>query len=107
MKRTPHHLASLPAMWKDIRTVASALGAPERGDQLVTCLVDRLQAVQARTALGRTRPSIACIEWIDPVMGAGNWVHELVDRAARMSSGRPGSIPAVSPSSRLPPPTPT
>ena len=68
-------------MWKDIRTVASALGAPERGDQLVTRLVDRLQAVQARTALGRTRPSIACIEWIDPLMGAGNWVRELVDRA--------------------------
>ena len=72
---------SLPDIWKDIRTVASALGAPERGDQLVTRLVDRLDAVQARSASGRTRPSIACIEWIDPLMGAGNWVPELVDRA--------------------------
>ena len=72
---------SLPDIWKDIRTVASALGAPERGDQLVTRLVERLDAVQALAASGRTRPSIACIEWIDPLMGAGNWVPELVDRA--------------------------
>ena len=29
------------------------------------------------------RPSIACIEWIDPLMAAGNWMPELV----RMAGG--------------------
>ena len=72
---------SLPDIWKDIRTVASALGASERGDALVTRLLDRLDAVQSRAAAAGTRPSIACIEWIDPLMGASNWVPELVERA--------------------------
>ena len=28
-----------------------------------------------------TRPTIACIEWLDPLMAAGNWIPELVDAA--------------------------
>ena len=72
---------SLPDIWSDIRTVASALGAPERGEALVDRLAARLDAVQARAAAAGTRPSIGCIEWIDPLMAAGNWVPELVERA--------------------------
>ena len=71
---------SLPDIWSDILTVASALGAPERGEALVGRLAAGLDAVQARAAAG-TRPSIGCIEWIDPLMAAGNWVPELVERA--------------------------
>jgi len=73
---------SLPDVWSDIRTVAAALGAPDRGEALVDRLTARLDAVQARaTAAEGTRPSIGCIEWIDPLMAAGNWVPELVERA--------------------------
>jgi len=65
-------------VWRDIRKVATALGAAERGQRLVDSLAVRLDAVRARTdALGR-RPVIACIEWIDPLMHAENWVPELV-----------------------------
>ena len=72
---------SLPDVWSDIRTVASALGAPERGEALVDRLVAGLDTVQTRAAAAGTRPSIGCIEWIDPLMAAGNWVPELVERA--------------------------
>ena len=72
---------SLPDVWADIRTVAAALGAPERGDALVARLAGRLDEVQARASAAPTRPTIACIEWIDPLMVAGNWVPELVERA--------------------------
>ena len=72
---------SLPDIWSDIRTVASALGARERGEALVDRLAAGLDAVQARAAAAGTRPSIGCIEWIDPLMAAGNWVPELVERA--------------------------
>jgi len=27
----------------------------------------------------KTRPRVACIEWIDPLMAAGNWMPELVE----------------------------
>ena len=72
---------SLPDIWSDIRAVASALGAPERGEALVDRLAAGLDTVQARAAAAGTRPSVGCIEWIDPLMAAGNWVPELVERA--------------------------
>ena len=72
---------ALGDIWRDIRTVAAALGDPGRGDALVTRLTDRLAAVRATAAAERSRPSLACIEWIDPLMSAANWVPELVDCA--------------------------
>ena len=82
---------SLPDIWSDIRTVASALDAPERGEALVDRLVAGLDTVQARAAAEGSRPSIGCIEWIDPLMAAGNWVPELVERAGGLDVlGRAG-----------------
>ena len=82
---------SLGDVWEDIRKVASALGDPGRGDDLVTRLKDRLQGIRARTEPVRTRPSIACIEWIDPLMSAANWMPELVECAGgRNLFGEPG-----------------
>ena len=72
---------SLGDVWNDIRAVAAALGDPPRGDDLVTRLDGRLAAVRAAALSGSTRPSMACIEWIDPLMSAGNWTPELVERA--------------------------
>jgi iron complex transport system substrate-binding protein len=71
---------ALTDVWADIRRVAAALGAPERGDALVASLQRRVDAVAERArALPRRR--VACIEWIDPLMAAGNWMPELVERA--------------------------
>jgi iron complex transport system substrate-binding protein len=36
--------------------------------------------VQEARAL-RKRPSVACIEWIDPLMAAGNWMPGLIEMA--------------------------
>ena len=68
-------------IWQDIRAVAAALGEPRRGETLVRTLTNRLHGIRARTQALPTRPSVACIEWIDPLMSAGNWVPELVDIA--------------------------
>ena len=72
---------SLEDVWADIGTVAAALGDSVRGDTLVSELVNRLNTLHARTQALAKRPSIVCIEWIDPLMIAGNWVPELVDWA--------------------------
>ena len=68
-------------IWQDIRKVAEAFGAPARGDALVARLEDRLNAVRAAVPRAAPRPSIACVEWIEPLMMAANWVPELVDCA--------------------------
>lgn len=72
---------ALDDIWRDIRTVAASLGTPSRGQELVNELTGRLERIQAHTSALPARPSIACIEWIDPLMTAGNWVPELVDCA--------------------------
>ena len=72
---------SLGDIWKDRRAVADALSDPKRGDCLVNELTARLDELRTRAASLPTRASIACIEWIDPLMNAGNWVPELVDIA--------------------------
>ncbi len=72
---------ALDDVWSDVRAVAAALGAPARGEKLVARLTGRLEALRAETRTLRPRPSVACIEWIDPLMVAGNWVPELVAHA--------------------------
>ena len=41
----------------------------------------RMQAMEDRLADARTRPRIACLEWLDPLMAAGNWMPRLVEMA--------------------------
>ncbi len=72
----------LSDVWKDIKRVGAALGDSERAERLVTGLQDRITGVaDACSAIG-SRPSVACIEWIEPLMAAGNWMPELVEMAS-------------------------
>ncbi len=65
----------------DLKRVAVALGAVERGELLAAHLRARMDAIASRTAAAPVRPSVAIIEWIDPLMAAGNWMPELVAMA--------------------------
>ncbi|MBM10213.1 MAG: cobalamin-binding protein [Magnetovibrio sp.] len=71
----------LSDVWTDIQNVANALGVPERGEELIVELQGRMDKIQARISQVKKRPRVACIEWIDPLMAAGNWMPELVEKA--------------------------
>ena len=71
----------LADVWRDIEQVATALGAPAKGKQLVGELTGRLEDLRQRALRTSGRPSIACIEWIDPLMYAANWLPSLVEAA--------------------------
>jgi iron complex transport system substrate-binding protein len=71
---------ALADVWEDVLAVAAGCGVPGRGEKLVADLQARMRAVAER-ATGLPRPTVACIEWIDPLMAAGNWVPELVELA--------------------------
>ena len=72
---------ALADLWNDIRAVGRSLDAAEKAETVVAALEHELHAIRARAASARSRPSIACLEWIDPLMSCGNWVPELVDIA--------------------------
>ncbi len=75
---TPNALADIYA---DIERVAAALNRHENGAALIASMKSRMAAIAERAARIPNRPTIACIEWIEPLMAAGNWVPELVAMA--------------------------
>jgi iron complex transport system substrate-binding protein len=62
----------------DIQRVADATGVPAAGRHLTAAMEARFDRLRARHAHLHSRPRVACIEWIEPLMVAGNWVPELV-----------------------------
>ncbi len=77
----------LAELWDDMTRVADAAGVTERGSTLVTELQRRLEAIRSRATRAGHRPRTACIEWIEPLMVAGNWVPELVGIAGGAADG--------------------
>ncbi len=68
-------------VWTDIEGVAESLGTGTRGRELVNELHNRIHSVSGQTEGIQTRPRVACIEWLEPLMIAGNWMPELVEMA--------------------------
>jgi iron complex transport system substrate-binding protein len=75
---------TLEGVLADFERVAQVLGVPDAGRALVARLRARLAAVAARVR-GRPAPTVACVEWIDPVFAMGNWGPELVALAGGRS----------------------
>jgi iron complex transport system substrate-binding protein len=75
---SPNRLADV---WQDIRTVADALDLTEHGREVLRALKNRVVNIIEKTCVLQQRPSVLCVEWIEPLMAAGNWVPELVELA--------------------------
>ena len=73
---------ALSDVWADIQRVGDALGASDRAERLIASLQNRIDEITRRARQLSSRPSVACIEWIDPLMAAGNWMPELVAMAS-------------------------
>ncbi|HKY05965.1 MAG TPA: cobalamin-binding protein [Blastocatellia bacterium] len=71
----------LEDVWKDIRRVGYSFEAADRAESLVSSLKARMNSIAERASLIDSRPSVAVIEWVDPLMSGGNWMPELVEMA--------------------------
>lgn len=72
---------SLEDIWQDIFRVGAALGAADRAEELIANLKRRMKAIEEESRRLKPRPGVALIEWIEPLMAAGNWMPELVEMA--------------------------
>lgn len=77
---TPHRLADV---WEDVLRVGEAIGQAKQASQLTQSYQQRLERLRSHcaTLAGEQRPRVAILEWLDPLMGAGNWTPELVTYA--------------------------
>ena len=68
----------LSDVWEDILRVGQALGRRERAETLVQGYQRRLMHLSDATAHLGTKARVTVLEWLDPLMAAGNWTPELV-----------------------------
>jgi iron complex transport system substrate-binding protein len=71
---TPYRLNDV---WEDVERVGAALGRAEQARKLVQRYQQRLEHLSTLTA-GKRRPRVTVLEWLDPLMAAGNWLPELI-----------------------------
>lgn len=72
---------ALADVWADIRRVGESLDALDRAEKVIADLRQRMSDVAAKAATAETRPTVAYIEWIEPLMAGGNWMPELIEMA--------------------------
>ena len=68
----------LQDVWEDVLRVGQAIGKRDQAQTLVEKYQQRLTNLAVKTAAFGSKPRIAVLEWLDPLMGAGNWTPELV-----------------------------
>ncbi len=73
----PHTLGESLA---DIRTIAQATGRRDEAIALIARATGRIDRVRLAVR-GVRRPSVAALEWLDPVFVAGHWTPQMVEYA--------------------------
>ena len=68
-------------LWSDMMTVAQALDCVDQAREVIRKRKGRVADIIEKTAPLKNRPNVACIEWLDPLMAAGNWAPEMVELA--------------------------
>lgn len=71
----PHRLSDI---WEDMLRVGQALERYELAQTLVQGYQQRLDRLSTVTTQHGAKPRVTVLEWLDPLMGAGNWTPELV-----------------------------
>ncbi len=67
-------------VFDDILRVGNAIDENIQAKKFVADSQRRVETIR-RAVAGQPSPSVVCIEWLDPLMAAGNWVPELVEIA--------------------------
>ena len=69
---------TLSEVFDDIRKVAKGLNLDQKtSENLIKPLEQRVKNIQIKS-LKQKKRTVACIEWIEPLMAAGNWIPEMV-----------------------------
>ena len=82
----------LDEVWSDFERVGEKLNSSDSYLNFKTEIEQRLENLKQKSQHLSKRPTVVCVEWIDPLMIAANWVPELVDIAGGINMlSKPGS----------------
>ena len=66
-------------VFADMKRVANAAGV--NGDNVIRSLQDRVQRIEGADHVHK--PTVGCIEWLEPLWESGHWVPEMVTPCGR------------------------
>lgn len=72
---------TLRDVYKDFLRVGEALGNGKGAEKLIAKIQGGIQKAQENLPPQAEWPRVFCLEWMDPLMAAGNWMPELVHLA--------------------------
>lgn len=74
----------LQDVWEDMLRVGKALDREQQAQKCIQSYQQRLQRLQNQTSplvASAPRPRVVILEWLDPLMGSGNWTPQLINYA--------------------------
>ena len=78
----PHRLEDV---WEDVLRVGDALKRRAQAKELARGYRERLAQLARVTSSQGQKPRVVVLEWLDPLMAAGNWMPELIEVAGGSS----------------------
>jgi iron complex transport system substrate-binding protein len=69
----------LDDVYRDIRMIADQLGVEKAGEELLELSEERINIIRHKLKFITEKPQVACIEWLSPLMIAGNWTPEIIE----------------------------
>jgi iron complex transport system substrate-binding protein len=84
----------LADVFADVERVAAAIDRAENGRAVRAELERRTAAIAERAAGAATRPRVASVEWIEPLMLGGTWMPDLIELAGGTPVGALAGQPA-------------
>jgi len=85
---------TLDDIYTDIATIAGAVDAADRGENVILGMRRHIADIKARVA-EVFRPRVFCEEWGKPLIASQPWVAELVEAAGGLVVGTPGKQVAI------------
>lgn len=74
----------LSDIYNDIHSLASQLNVSSAATDLLERSEERINIIKHKLKFITEKPKVACIEWLSPIMIAGNWTPEIVEIAGGM-----------------------
>jgi iron complex transport system substrate-binding protein len=71
----------LDDVWRDIQGVGEALDVGDFAAVQIGWMKQRMNDIAIKSRELSPKPTVACVEWIEPLMASGNWMPELVEKA--------------------------
>jgi iron complex transport system substrate-binding protein len=72
---------TLADIFREIKEISVVFDVKEAGDNLIEDLEERIDLIKHKLKFFPSKPKVALIEWLSPIMVAGNWIPELVEIA--------------------------